>query len=466
MKRNTFLSGMTFNNARTENAMPAHSHSDSALLDLYFNLGTRNLDTASLKKLWVPAYEEDPIAAIKILFYNRDVRGGRGERASFRFLLDHIGTNYLAKLVPLIPEYGRWDDLLGLLSQEAVREEVWKLITHGLTSGDRLCAKWMPRKGREARMLREAFEMSPKTWRKLIVTLSDTVEQKMCAKEWGVIDYNKLPSKAAIKYAKAFARNDLARYTAWKEALKKGDAKINVGTLYPHEIVHKILAYDTEYPVNEAWNKLLELFPAHSARMLPVCDVSGSMNGLPMEVSISLGIFLSQLNHGPFKDVFCTFSAEPRLQILKGDLKSRVSQLHCAQWDMNTDLEAVFKLILGAARNALVEDIPDTILILSDMQFDQCIEEPNDNAMQMITRMYAEAGIALPKVVFWNLRAVLGTLPVKAGHRGAALVSGFSPSILKTLVECGNLDNYTPENIMWESINVPRYAPIEEALKS
>ena len=456
---------MTHNDTLGENAMPAHSTSDDVLLDLYFNLGTRNLSESQLDSLYTKADAEDPHLALKILFYNRDPRGGRGERASFRHIAKGLTKSEgFKKLIPLIPEYGRWDDILELLDFEDTRQPTLELISHGIVSKDRLFAKWMPRKGRYARIIREAFEVTPRAWRKLLVQNSDTVEQKMCAQKWDEIDYSKVPSKAMALYARAFAKRSSERFAAWKAALAKGEADIKVKALYPHEIVKKVWSGDITYPVDAAWDKLLSLFPKHEARILPVCDVSGSMSGLPMEVSVSLGMFLSQLNTGPFKDVFCTFSGRPQLQVLKGTVSQRSYQLLHAQWDMNTDLEKVFKLILKAAEKASPEDVPSAILILSDMQFDQCITNAGNNAMEMIERMYEEKGIEVPKVIFWNLRAVVGTMPVKSDKSGAALVSGFSPAILSTIVEEGNLENFTPRSIMMASLASKRYDPIDEAL--
>lgn len=457
-----FINKLTTNDARTENAMPAHSHSGSSCLDLFFNLGTRNIGVPEEVRLFTLALREDPQAALKILFYNRDVRGGRGERDSFRRLLallagiDHTIVNKVSHLVPF---YGRWDDLHSLIGTPSENVAL-ALIRHALTEGqDALCAKWTPRKGDVAAKVRAALGLSPKPYRKLLVGLTKVVEQQMCAKQWGEINYSHVPSRASMIYAKAFNRHDEARYSAWREELAKPKeerdpkVKVNVGVLYPHEIVHRI--NDASYPVEEAWKALGEMFPPTAEKIIAVCDVSGSMTGLPMEVSVSLGIFLSERLTGPFRDMFLTFSEHPRLQRLAGGLADKVRQLEKSEWGMNTNLEAVFRLIADAARGEAQEDVPTHVLILSDMQFDECVERPSDNAMAMIDRIFEERGVRRPSVVFWNLRAVSGTLPVKMHQSGAALVSGFSPSVLKTLIN--HPGEFTPLGVMRSTLADPRY---------
>lgn len=458
----SFINGLTTNDARTENNMPAHSFSGSACLDLFFNLGTRNLGEAEEVRLFTLAWREDPGTALKILFYNRDVRGGRGERGSFRRLMRLLWTldREAAKFVtPLIPEYGRWDDLHILLGGPG-EEAMFSTIINGLDKENGLAAKWTPRKGELAAKLRSRMSLTPKAYRKLLVGLTKVVETQMCAKQWEAINFSQVPSRASMIYSKAFSRHGKERYAAWREELKKPKeerdpkVKINVGVLYPHEIVHK-LTTDAEYPCEEAWKALGEMFPTTDEKIIAVCDVSGSMYGLPLEVSVALGIFLSERLTGPFRDMFITFSANPRLQRLGGSLHDKYQQLARAQWDMNTNLEAVFQLIAGAAQTAAPEDVPTHVLILSDMQFDEAVNSPSDNAMQMIDRLFAKRSLKRPAIVFWNLRAVDQTIPVKMHQSGAALVSGFSPSVLKTLIN--QPGDFTPLGIMRSTLADPRY---------
>jgi hypothetical protein len=165
---------------------------------------------------------------------------------------------------------------------------------------------------------------------------------------------------------------------------------------------------------------------------------------------------LADKNKGVFKDTFLTFSTKSELLTLKGNIVDKVNQIVRSKWDMSTNLHAAFEKILSVAvkANAPQEDMPAMVLILSDMQFDQCVRN-DDSAMQMIERKYAEAGYTMPKVVFWNLNAS-DNVPVKSDKSGAALVSGFSPAIMASLLGA-DVEQFTPEGIMLKTVMVDRY---------
>jgi len=204
------------------------------------------------------------------------------------------------------------------------------------------------------------------------------------------------------------------------------------------------------------------------ANILPLVDVSGSMScaagghgsksGLTcMEVAVSLGLYLADKNEGKFKDTFLTFSDNPELLHLKGNINQKIDQMVKSNWAMSTNLHKAFAKILDVAVQGGVpqEEMPAMVLILSDMQFNACVKH-DDSAMQMIARKYKEAGYTLPKVVFWNLNAVYGNAPVKFDTSGTALVSGFSPAVVKPLL-AGDLETFTPESVMLKTIMDDRY---------
>jgi hypothetical protein len=151
-----------------------------------------------------------------------------------------------------------------------------------------------------------------------------------------------------------------------------------------------------------------------------------------------------------------TFSSKPQLVTLKGNIVDKVEQMSRSNWEMSTNLHAAMDKILSVAvkGNVPASDMPAMLLILSDMQFNQCARH-DDTAMQMIERKFADAGYTMPQVVFWNLNSS-GNVPVKADKTGAALVSGFSPSIMTALL-AADLDQFTPEGIMLKTVMVPRY---------
>ena len=454
----------------TDNGMITNPTSLNKCVDLFFSIGSmRGKSKDKVVNLFNEAYNENPLVASKILFWVRDVRSGAGERQTFRDVISYLTTNSpqtVRKNIGLIPEFGRWDDVLVLFGTE-LEDDMFSLIKTALSNGDGLCAKWMPRKGIVANKLRKLFRTTPKQYRKMLVGLTNVVESKMCAKDWENIDYSKLPSLATSRYQKSFNKNDNERYNEYKKSLQDGTAKVNAGAVYPYDIVKSINMGGDKIVSEKQWESLPNWMEGSVERILPVVDVSGSMcvevGGNPnlscMDVAISLGMYISERNEGNFKDAFITFSNNPQLQYLTGSLRDRLYQLRRADWGMSTDLEAVFNLILNQAKinNVPKDNMPTKILILSDMQFNQATRRDEFSAQSMIEAMYEEMGYTKPDIIYWNLNAKGGNFPVEFDKNGTALVSGFSPSILKSILGGKGM---TPESILMDTVNDERYSVV------
>ena len=453
----------------TENGMVTNPTTLNKCVDLFFSIGAmRGKSKDTVVSLFNEAYKENPLIASKLLFWSRDVRSGAGERQIFRDIVTHLTTTSpqtVRKNIGLIPEFGRWDDVLVLVGTE-LEDDMFILIKDSLTNGDALCAKWMPRKGDVANRLRKLFRFTPKEYRKMLVNLTNVVESKMCAKDWESIDYSKLPSLASSRYQKSFVKNDTERYDEYKKALIDGTAKVNAGAVYPYDIIKSINQGGDTIVSEKQWESLPNWMEDSNERILPVVDVSGSMrcpaggndNLTCMDVAISLGMYISERNEGNFKDAFVTFSNNPQLQYLTGGLKERLNKLRRSDWGMSTDLEAVFNLILNQAKtyNIPQDKMPTKIMILSDMQFNQATRR-DLGSQSMIESMYEVAGYKKPDIIYWNLNARGTNFPVEFNKNGTALVSGFSPSILKPLLSGKNM---TPESIMMDTVNDERYSLI------
>jgi hypothetical protein len=473
----SLLKAMQTNNSRTENGMVTNSSSLNHCVDLFFQIGAmRGQDKTRLINAFTKAFGENQLTAMKLLFWARDIRGGAGERQIFKDIIEYLAVNrteVLGKNLGLITEFGRWDDLLVLIGTP-LEKEALALISKGLADKNGLCAKWMPRPNvsnrenkRYASVIRNFLGLTPKEYRKLLAENSNTVEQLMCAKEWSKIEYSKLPSKAMSDLMKAFSKNDFERFQAYLKSVEKGDAKINAGAVYPYDIV-KNLKQGNDKGANVQWNALPNYMEGNNEFVLPVVDVSGSMScpagGNPsvtcMDVAISLGLYISERNVGPFKDAFVTFSDNPRLQVLNGSLKERYSQLSRADWDMSTNLEAVFRLILNKAKESNVsqDEMPTMVLILSDMEFNSAVSRRGGysvSAQKMIDEMYADAGYKTPKVVYWNIQSRGdNNKPVHFDTNGTALVSGFSAALLTSLLSGKDM---TPYSMMMTVIGSERY---------
>jgi hypothetical protein len=456
----------------TANGMATMTTSLDPCVDLFFQIGS-----SRGKELGLPferAYMADPSIAVRILFWARDVRGGAGERDTFRKLMQQMEANHpeiLERVLHLVPEYGRWDDLL-IFSSSRIKLQAYSLINRALRSGNGLAAKWMPRQGCIAKELRLYMNETPKGYRKLLVGLTKVVEQQMCARQWEEIRYDHVPSVAAARYQKAFDRHDPAGYAAYKESLASGKGKINAGAVYPYDVIKSTRMGDAQVALAQ-WEALPNYLGDDF--ILPMVDVSGSMetavgkngNLSCMDVAVSLGLYLADKQRGAFKDAFLTFSAQSKIQFLKGDLLQKLSQLKRSDWGMNTSIESAFAEILRVAKAGSVpaEQMPKYLLVLSDMEFDAATRgygsKPNPTGYEMARAQFAEAGYELPKVVFWNLNAREGNVPVRFDEAGTALVSGFSPSIMKSIL---GARSFTPVDIMLETVNAERYAPVAAAL--
>ncbi|CAL9994759.1 RNA-binding protein [Vibrio phage D480] len=472
-----FMNAMQSNDSRTANGAVTHSTSGNECLNLFFTIGAMRGNDQSLTA-FNRAFGENPELATRILLWSRDVRGGAGERGTFRKIFARLCKEQpeVARLVMRkIPELGRFDDLVSAFgtSLEADAITLW---THAIVNDkNALAAKWFPReRSKNAVVFKRTIKsigVNAKQWRKVISLLSDTVEQKMCARNWDEIEFGKLPSVASARYQKAFGRNAESAYGEYITSLVKGEAKINAGAVYPYDVVRSVKMGDHRV-ANEQWKALPNYMEGSDERVIPVVDVSGSMgcgiNGehggsvTCKEVAMSLGIYVAERNEGIFKDQFISFSSDPHFHKLTGDsLKSRLDNMQRSGEDMSTNITRCFEVLLERARTANLsqDEMPTKLLIMSDMEFDQARtgggwHTRNTTNFDAIKVMYANAGYEMPQLVFWNLRGRLDNVPVKSGEANTALVSGCSPSILTSLLG-GELE---PVKIMLKTVGVDRYA--------
>ncbi|MEN6384997.1 MAG: DUF2828 family protein, partial [Phycisphaerales bacterium] len=416
------------------------------------------------------AYLSNPSVAVRVLFWARDIRGGSGERDTFRKLMLHMEARHpevLSRVIHFVPEYGRWDDLL-IFNTPRMKLQAYGIINRALRNGNGLAAKWMPRKGNIAAELRDYMNETPKGYRKLLVNLTNVVEQKMCSNQWSEINYSHVPSIASARYQNTFNRRDASRYTEYKQALVDNKAKINASAIYPHDVIKSLYMGDADV-ARAQWNSLPNYLGDDF--IIPMIDVSGSMecpvggskNLNCMDVAVSLGLYLADKQTGAFNGMFLTFSANSKIRKLSGDIVDKVQHIRQSDWGMNTSLESAFTEILSVARNGNVPNnqMPRYLLILSDMEFDAATRGSNPRAIDMARAMYNAAGYDLPKIVFWNLNARAGNVPVQFREEGTALVSGFSPSILKTILAA---KSFNPVDIMMDTVNSERYLHIASAL--
>ena len=459
----------------TTNGMAALKTSFNHNVDLFGKIGSsRGVDLSSLFR---KALKEDHDVAVRIMLWVRDIRGGAGERQTFRSLMNQFSReqkiDYVARVIAKIPEVGRWDDLWDLIGlNQQLDFLITELVAQAILDKNGLCAKWMPREGKKhSRFFMNQFEMSPRTYRKLIVGLSKTVEQQMCAKQWDEIEFGKIPSVASKNYQKAFKRNCPELYQEYIDGLSSGETKINAAAIFPYDVIRGLNG--VAGVADAQWKALPDYLAGSNENLLGVIDTSDSMTcqaskGLScMDVAVSLGMYVAERSKGIFKDQFITFHSKPTFMDLSDckNLTERYRKTRNAPWGGSTNLQATFEMILNAAvkHNVSADEMPTKLIIWSDMQFNQAVRTGynvsswNSTAFEMIDAMYRAAGYKRPQLIFWNLNGSYEGNPVSFGEGGTAMVSGFSPAIMKSILGNTKVEEMTPLSMMMDTVMVPRY---------
>lgn len=481
------------NSSYTENGARGYASTGHALLDMNFKVPSyRGADGEKIFDDFCKAFRENQILALRWLFYVRDVRGGLGERSLFRIIISQLAANkptLVRALIPLIPEYGRWDDVIALVDCPEVRNSVIELIRERLyrdlsalneeNGKVSLLAKWLPSVNTSSRETRQRAKniyhglgLTESSYRKCLSTLRKrlrVVERDMSANRWDKIDYPTVPSRASLIYKDAFQRHDNERYQDFLKKVENGEEKINASTLFPHDIARQYefnrLRYSNVNPTIEAlWKNLPDIIPS-DASTLVVSDTSGSMIGKPLEVSLALAIYFAERLRGAFKNKFITFSSHPEFINLQGKdtLLSKLTEAYYHSDCSNTNIERVFELILSLAleNNLSQTDMPHNILIVSDMEFDANTFHAGERLFDSIAKRFEKVGYTLPRIIFWNVASRTNTIPMRNGPNGVVLVSGYSPNAMK-MVMSGELDPY---KCLVETLMMPRYDAIAEALR-
>lgn len=476
------------NRTTTENGAATLRSTMSDCLDFFATAGAlRNASEEEILNRFIRAYAEDKDLAIKALFYARDVIGGLGERRLFRVILNYLAGNdpeAVRKNIKNVAHFGRFDDLLSLMDtpcerdvieyiKETLNDDIKSLERDGSLS---LLAKWLPSSNassmetrRLARKIARGLNMREEEYRKMLSSLRaeiKIIENNLREKDYS-FNYEAQPSKALLKYRKAFIRNDGERYMAFIEKACSNPSILHADTLAPYEIVRPFMKRDTEIDIKErmaldaTWNALPGC--ADLKNSLVVVDGSGSMycggRIKPIEVAESLGIYFAERSSGAFKDHFITFSTHPKLVKIKGDdicekIRYCLSYNECS----NTNIEATFELILSTAVNNNLEqsDLPERLFIISDMEFDWCTSNADMTNFEAAKAMFEEFGYKLPQIVFWNVNSRGNNMPVRMNEMGVILVSGTSTTVFDMIMD-GDIDPYS---FMLKTLSLPAYKAI------
>lgn len=506
MNKNKLLNAVkeATNITRTENGAVTRNTTMSALLDL-FGTGAayRTRSESDCIVLFQKAFDENPVYALKCLFYLRDARGGQGERRFFRVVTKWLADNkttVMKRNLKYVPEFGRWDDLYAFIGT-ALEKDAFDLMGEQFVldlqcKTPSLLAKWLKSENTSsaqsralATKTRKAFGLTPREYRKSLSVLRariNVLERLMSAGQWDKIEFDKIPSKAGLVYRNAFARHDVERMRADKDAVAYKDfmqdknTKVNAKALYPYEVVAKATDYSgmnngwywsenygrnnpiERAAINKYWDNLEDYFNGASLDALCMIDTSGSMWGsdasAPINVAISIGLYAAERARGPFHGHYISFSSRPQLiETYGSDFVDKVRRIYSTNLCENTNIEAAFDMLLDTAikSHCRQSDLPKTIIVVSDMQFDrQRSYYGNSNAtlMENIAYKWQRAGYQMPELVYWNVQARGNNVIPMQAKDGITFVSGFSPTLFEQIMK-----GKTGYDLMMDKLNSKRY---------
>ncbi len=503
MYNNNKLLQSIFNPTQTTNSAGAYKSTLSALLDFYYKSATFlpaeketviydyfNRDNSNLIKLFTAAFQENPDYAMRLLYELRDFRspiGGRGRKSVVAVIYRELANTYPEKFFKHfsnIVEYGSWKDLLWLFGTkvEVAMMEFWVDQIRNDFNSDvpTLAAKWFPSEnsGKLSKSFYQKylvhFDCSAQVLRKTISTLRKRiklVESQMSANDWNSIDYSSVPSQASKLYAKAFWKHDALRYKLYLDKVEKGEAKLNVQAVEMYEVFRNpTVAAQAQF---QEIVKLVQSWIPEGVNILPIVDTSSSMSNwtgfnlntmrptkfTPMDIAIGIGIALSKGNKGTFKDAMFNFDERPTLHYFPDNNFQRLyNNVKNMNWGGNTNLLAVFDTLLTTARNNHLksEDLPNVLIVLSDMQFDGNSHNWRASTFDSVKSKYQKAGFNMPLIVWWSINGSNDNVPVTKKELGTLCVSGWAQSVAKTVVS----GVYSPDEVVEKIVNHERYNEI------
>lgn len=476
------------NFTRTENGAVAIKSTGDVCLDLFGTIGSlRTADDIRINRLFAEAYKENPLLATKIVFYGRDIREGLGERNTFRKIIKYMAEYHPEAIRPnldLIGVYGRYDDLYCLIGTP-IEDEMWSAMKKqfdedltNLNSGNAisLLAKWIKTADASSKETRKLGVLTAKKlgypvyeFKRIIRAMRKhigVIECLMSAGRWDEIKYSEVPSRAMMIYRNAFRKHDEARFDEFINKAIQGKEKINSSTLYPYDLIEKIISYGffnsigtrDDKTVEAQWRQLPN-YVEEGTNAIVIADTSGSMQGRPLNTALGLAVYFAERNKGAYHNMWMSFSRNPNIHTLKGEtLAQKLQSIDMRDWQSNTDLKAAFDLVLDIALENDVpqEDMPKSLIVISDMEIDSCGNK-DWTFYDKMKRKFEKHGYQIPNIVFWNVNSRHDVFHADKSRKGVQLCSGQSTTVFKQLMSCIGC---TPVEMMEKVINAERYEPI------
>ena len=478
---------------RTENGAVALKTTDDALLDFFGTVGAlRTADENRITGIFEASYQARPLETIKTTFYARDIRGdeevqGLGERRVFRILLKYCALHHPEAIRPnldLIGVYGRYDDLYELVGTP-LEKEMWIAMKkqfekdlENMAKGNAisLLAKWIktadassPKTRALGKLTAQKLGYDVYNFKRIVRAMRKQigiVETLMSTGRWDEIKYSEVPSRAMLIYRNAFKKHDEKRFSQFAQKAVTGEEKINSGVLYPYDIIERGLGWGWRWSVSGTENNVLQAqwdqlpnYVEPGTNAIVMADTSGSMSGRPIMTALGLAIYFAQRNTGAYHNLYMTFSCYPKYQEIKGKTLAQIFRnLDYSGWQMNTDCEAAFNLILDTAikNHVSAEEMPKSLIIISDMEFDYCGNRRWDFYSNMRAK-FAQYGYEIPTIVYWNCESRHDVFHADKNRKGVILVSGSSTGTFRNLI---GAVGKSPLDFMMDIIDSKRYEPI------
>ena len=464
----------------TENGAVSYDRLNNSLVTLFGQIGAlRPRSKEEIEDKFTLAFNEDNLLATKMMYYAGDIREGLGERRTFRICLHWLAKNYpeiVKKNLHLIPYFNRWDSIFELIDTPC-EDEMWDLIDYQLTEDikaygkDKSCsllAKWMPSCNASSKKTRQLAKKAlyklgynERAYRRMLSILRTyikVVEKDMSLNNWNKINYESVPSRAMSIYGNVFQRHDMNRFNQYIADVNNGKKKVNAKVLYPYDIVRDFTDWSThKNPLAEQQWKALPNYVEGENDYIVMADVSGSMEGRPMETSIGLAIYFAERNKGDYHNLYMTFTKEPHfIKINEGaTLREKVRQVMNTDVGYNTDLEKAFNYILEHAINSDINpnEMPKALIVISDLEIDNYIQTYGLDFIGEMKKKFATYSYTLPTLVLWNVEARNDTF--LSQDEKVLYISGQSPSAFKNLLGC--LNGKTAYDLMIETLMNERY---------
>lgn len=462
----------------TENGASAYSSTLNRVLDLFaFGAAYRNRSDEDVIALFERALDENKELAMKCLFWIRDTRGGAGERHFFRVCMKWLAQtypNWASDVMKYIPDFGRFDDLYCFvdtpLQNEALQIIASQLLIDSDATFPSLCAKWAKSCNassketcRLGRLTANAMGLSYHGYQKMLAKIRNRlniIERLMSDGRWDEIEFEKVPSNAGLRYSHCFSTREELK-ERYAEFITDNKTKVNSAVLYPYDCAVK--AFNVGYmpygstereAVNKYWENLPDYIGDNNAsNFMCVCDTSGSMtwgnsNPKPIDVATSLAMYFAERANGPFHNHYISFASRPQLiEIVGRDFVEKINRIRKTNLCDNTNLEAVFNLLLSVAKRGIpAEDFVKNLFIISDMEIDQATNEIEycydretesyDHFKSLIERIRdnweLQTNIPFPQLYYWNVNVRNNTV-LDLG-KDVSYISGASPAILKQVL--------------------------------